>query len=61
MPTCNSPAAILNGRGDCLKCTACYHNCPQGAVRYRKARSRYCFRNPAVTLQDIIHANNLTR
>ncbi len=48
-------------QGDCLKCTACYHNCPHGAVRYRKERSRYCFRNPAVTLQEIIHANNRTR
>lgn len=40
--------------GDCLKCTACYHNCPSGAIRYKGEKSQYCYRNPAVSLKEII-------
>lgn len=43
--------------GNCMKCTACYHNCPQGAIRYQKEKSRFCFRNPEVSLMEIIRAN----
>lgn len=42
----------------CLKCTACYHNCPEGAIRYAGERGRFRFRNEHVNLSDIIRANN---
>lgn len=43
---------------DCLLCTACYHNCPQGAVRFYGERSTAQFRNPAVSLREICEANS---
>ena len=45
----------------CLTCGACYHNCPSGAIRYKGEKSTYQFRNPAVSLADIIQANDRTR
>lgn len=42
---------------DCLLCTACYHNCPQGAVRFYGERSTIQYRNPAVSLREICEAN----
>ncbi len=41
----------------CLMCTACYHNCSQGAIRFRGEHSRTTFRNPAVSLEEIIRSN----
>lgn len=43
---------------DCLLCTACYHNCPQGAVRFYGERSTAQYRNPAVSLREICEANS---
>ncbi|MCM1521906.1 MAG: EFR1 family ferrodoxin [Muribaculaceae bacterium] len=41
----------------CLTCGACRHNCPSNAIRYRGEKSQYQYRNPHVTLPDIIHTN----
>jgi len=53
--------SMTDGRptwGDnCLKCTACYHNCPQEAIRYRGEKSRYTYRNSDVSLEEIILSN----
>lgn len=39
----------------CIRCTACYHNCPQSAITHAHIRGGYCqFRNPDVTLRDLI-------
>lgn len=43
---------------DCLLCTACYHNCPQGAVRFYGERGTVQYRNPAVSLREICEANS---
>ena len=55
----NGNIRLVGGRpqwqGDCLKCTACYHNCPQEAIRYRGERSRFCFRNPEIGLRELIN------
>lgn len=39
----------------CIRCTACYHNCPQSAITHAHIKGGYCqFRNPEVTLRDLI-------
>ena len=38
----------------CLTCGACYHNCPVGAIRYEGEKSTFQYRNPAVTLADLM-------
>lgn len=38
----------------CLTCGACRHNCPEGAITYRGEKSAYRYRNPSVTLADIL-------
>ncbi|MCR5260752.1 MAG: EFR1 family ferrodoxin [Candidatus Gastranaerophilales bacterium] len=43
---------------DCESCFACTHNCPQGAIQPKLQRSRERFRNPEITLNEIIEANN---
>ncbi|MCM1355605.1 MAG: EFR1 family ferrodoxin [Staphylococcus sp.] len=45
---------------DCLLCTACYHNCPNGAVRFSGERSRDRFRNPGVSLKEIVELNKVS-
>lgn len=55
----NGNIRLIGGRpqwqGDCLKCTGCYHNCPQEAIRYRGERSRFCFRNPEIGVGELIN------
>ena len=50
--------AVHNG-GFCQSCFACVHNCPAKAIRLvipeKNPEAR--FRNPAVSLEDIIHSN----
>lgn len=39
----------------CIRCTACYHNCPQSAVTHAHIKGGYCqFRNPEVALRDLL-------
>lgn len=54
---------FVSGQGpeigaDCLTCGGCYHNCPSKAIRYRGEKSRYSYRNPAVSLAEIIDSNS---
>lgn len=42
----------------CIKCTSCYHNCSHAAIRFKGEKSRVQFRNPAVSLKEIIKANS---
>lgn len=44
----------------CLTCGGCYHNCPSQAIRFKGEKSRYSYRNPAVTLAEIIKSNSQT-
>jgi ferredoxin len=44
----------------CTACMGCAQNCPQKAVQMTNQRSTARFRNAAVSLQDIIDANNRT-
>ena len=41
----------------CNACLACVHNCPNVAIHMRSERSSARYRNPAVSLSDIIDAN----
>jgi len=43
----------------CEGCLACLHLCPQGALHIKGERSDKRWRNPEVTLQEIIASNNL--
>jgi hypothetical protein len=40
---------------------ACLHLCPQNALHLRRERSNKRWRNPDVSLQEIIMANNRGR
>lgn len=42
----------------CEECLACAHLCPQGSIRLKKERSSKRWLNPAVSLEEIIAANN---
>ena len=42
----------------CIRCYACTHNCPQNAIRLQGEKSRARFRNPQVSLAEIIQAND---
>lgn len=42
----------------CIVCYACTHNCPQNAIRVKGERSKARYRNPGVTLEEIISAND---
>lgn len=44
-------------RRECIMCTACYHNCSKGAIRFKGEKSRVQYRNPAVGLREIVEAN----
>lgn len=41
----------------CTLCGGCYHNCPQQAIQYKRVPI-YCYRNPSVTLPEILRSNN---
>ena len=40
----------------CIGCGACTHHCPQNAIRWRGEKSRARYRNPSVSLLEIIHS-----
>ncbi len=42
----------------CISCYGCTHNCPQNAIRVKGEKSKSRYRNIAVSLNDIIEANN---
>lgn len=42
---------------DCERCYACVHNCPKKAIHLPKEKSGERFRNPEVSLKEIIAAN----
>jgi ferredoxin len=42
----------------CESCQACVHQCPQNALHVKNERSNKRWRNPEVSLQEIITANN---
>ena len=44
----------------CEKCYACLHLCPQNAVHLKSQRSEKRWRNPNVSVNEIIEANNRT-
>ena len=44
--------------GGCACCLACVHACPQRAIHVKRERSSERWRNPDVTLREIIEANN---
>lgn len=38
----------------CIRCTACYHNCPHQAISHDSVKGGYCqYRNSEVTLADL--------
>jgi ferredoxin len=41
----------------CEVCLGCVHNCPNGALHLKNEKSELRFRNPDVTLKEIIEAN----
>lgn len=41
----------------CVGCLACYHNCPKSAIGFKGSRGTARWRNPDVTLKEIIIAN----
>jgi MinD superfamily P-loop ATPase len=42
----------------CEACLACVHLCPQNAIHLKNERSGKRWRNPEVSLAEIINANN---
>jgi len=42
----------------CTGCLACLHNCPKNAMHMKRERSAVRWRNPDVSLDEIIKANN---
>ena len=59
-PTCN--IQIENGRPvfgtDCLSCLSCSHICPLNVIRMSNEKSLIRYRNPEVSLAELIAANN---
>jgi ferredoxin len=43
---------------NCQACFACLHNCPKNALHIKGERSEKRWRNPEVSLKEIIDANN---
>lgn len=43
---------------NCDSCFACTHNCPQKAIHLKNEKSGERFRNPEVSLKEIIKSNN---
>jgi ferredoxin/protein involved in ribonucleotide reduction len=42
----------------CEQCLACVHNCPVKAIHYKGEKSDARWRNPEITLDEIINSNN---
>ena len=42
----------------CVACFACLHHCPQNAIHLKNEKSGKRWRNPEVSLQEIIASNN---
>jgi ferredoxin/protein involved in ribonucleotide reduction len=42
----------------CEQCLACVHNCPVRAIHYKGEKSDARWRNPEITLSEIIQSNN---
>lgn len=53
--------SIVDGRpvfgANCISCLACTQNCPQNAIRLENEKSRIRYRNPEVSLTEVINAN----
>lgn len=43
---------------NCISCYGCTHNCPSNAIRVKGEKSKVRYRNPRITLKEIIDANN---
>jgi len=43
---------------NCESCLACIHNCPRNAIHMKLQRSKKRFRNPEVSVNEIIKSNN---
>jgi ferredoxin len=48
----------VNFHDRCEGCLACVHLCPQNAIHLKRERSDKRWRNPEVSLNEIIQANN---
>jgi MinD superfamily P-loop ATPase len=47
-------------QNQCEGCLACLHLCPQNALHLKNEKSEKRWRNPDVTLEEIISANSRT-
>lgn len=43
---------------DCLMCGGCFHNCSYGAISHINQKSDFRYRNPAVSLKELIETND---
>lgn len=42
----------------CEGCLGCVHNCPKNAIHLKNEKSNARFRNPEVSIRDLVEANN---
>jgi heterodisulfide reductase subunit A-like polyferredoxin len=48
----------VNFKGQCIRCYACTQNCPSNAIRFKGEKSKTRYRNPDISLKEIILANS---
>jgi len=48
----------VNFSNHCVACFACLNHCPQNAIHHKKEKSNARWRNPEVSVNEIIAANN---